>query len=239
MTSIDYQTNNNIKFLITGASKGIGYYLMQKLSADGYTVYGTYNSTLPPLEYMFCFTKLDINNPSQVLEWVNNNVNISDNLVLINCAGANYNAVAHKADIEKWKYIIDVNLIGTFRMINTILPFMQQKGYGRIINFSSIVAQKGIPGTSAYAASKSALWGMTKCIAAENANKGITINNLNLGYFDIGMISDVPEKLLAKIKQEIPTKRLGNPDNIYNAIKFLLDSDYITGTSIDINGGLL
>ena len=90
----------------------------------------------------------------------------------------------------------------------------------------------------AYASSKSALWGMTKVIAKENASKGITVNNLNLGYFDIGMISEVPENILDSIIQLIPVKKLGDPKNILNAINFLIYSDYITGTSIDINGGL-
>ena len=115
---------------------------------------------------------------------------------------------------------------------------MREQKFGRIINFSSIVAQKGIPGTSAYASSKSALWGLSKSIAIENANKGITINNLNLGYFNIGMITDVPEKFLSIIKKEIPMGELGNPENILKAINFLMGSDYITGTSIDINAGL-
>jgi acetoacetyl-CoA reductase/3-oxoacyl-[acyl-carrier protein] reductase len=128
--------------------------------------------------------------------------------------------------------------MGSFNAISAILPHMREKGYGRIINMSSIVAQKGIPGTSAYAASKAALWGMSKSIAAENSIKGITINNLNLGYFDIGMISDVPEDFLKIIKNSIPTKNLGNPTNIMDAITFLIKSDYTNGTTIDINAGL-
>lgn len=227
-----------MKILITGASRGIGLFLMQKLKAEGNQVFGTYNLTEPPNELKEHFAKVDVTDFLHIQKWVNSNCTLNDQIVLINCAGGNYNAVAHKADVEKWKHLIDVNLVGTFSMINAILPLMREKGYGRIINFSSIVAQKGIPGTSAYAASKSALWGMTKAIAAENAKKGITVNNLNLGYFDIGMITEVPEQILDGIKKTIPVQQLGNPENIYNAVKFLIDSDYITGTSLDINGGL-
>jgi acetoacetyl-CoA reductase/3-oxoacyl-[acyl-carrier protein] reductase len=115
---------------------------------------------------------------------------------------------------------------------------MREQGYGRIINFSSVVAQKGIPGTSAYAASKAALWGLTKSIAVENASKGITINNLNLGYFDIGMIKDVPDEMLSIIKKSIPQQKLGEPENILKAVEFLINADYMTGSSIDLNGGL-
>ena len=124
-------------------------------------------------------------------------------------------------------------------VIRNVLPIMREQNYGRIINLSSIVAQSAIPGTSAYAASKSALWGLTKSISAENASKGITINNINLGYFDIGIIRDVPEKLLREIVNNIPFKRLGKPEEIVNTINYLINTEYITGTSIDLNGGLI
>jgi len=227
-----------MKILISGASRGIGLFLMQKLKEDGHELFGTYLSTEPPSDLKAHFIKVNVADHLQVQQWIASICGSDDQIVLINCAGGNYNAFAHKADITKWKNLIDVNLVGTFSIINAVLPLMREKGYGRIINFSSIVAQKGIPGTSAYAASKSALWGMSKSIAAENARKGITINNLNLGYFDIGMITDVPEEILAGIKKTIPVQQLGDPKNIYNAVKFLIASDYITGTSLDINGGL-
>jgi acetoacetyl-CoA reductase/3-oxoacyl-[acyl-carrier protein] reductase len=123
-------------------------------------------------------------------------------------------------------------------MINALLPKMREQNFGRIINFASIVAQSGIPGTSAYAASKAGLWGMTKAIAVENATKGITINNLNLGYFDIGMIQDVPVEMQEVIKSKIPGKQFGNPDDIFKVVKYLSAAAYITGTSVDVNGGL-
>jgi acetoacetyl-CoA reductase/3-oxoacyl-[acyl-carrier protein] reductase len=115
---------------------------------------------------------------------------------------------------------------------------MRAENFGRIINLSSVVAQTFVPGTSAYAASKSGLWGLTKSVASENAQKGITINNLNLGYFEIGMIQEVPKEYLDQIKSKIPSGELGHPYNIKETIKLLMKSDYINGTSIDINGGL-
>lgn len=224
--------------LITGASKGIGKYLMEKFQEAGQVVHGTYHTSLPLKKNLAFYTKVDISNFLEVKNWISQKTVEGDKIVLINCGGTNYNSFAHKADIEKWKAVIDVNLMGSFNAISAVLPKMREQNFGRIINFSSIVAQKGIPGTSAYAASKAALWGMTKSIAVENASKGITINNLNLGYFDIGMISDVPEKFLSIIKAEIPKGELGDPLNIFQAVKFLIDSDYTTGTSIDINAAL-
>ena len=228
-----------MKILITGASRGIGLFLMQKFLEKKHEVFGTFNRTNPKEEFEKYLSQVDISEHEQVVNWVNSIVSAEDEIIVVNCAGNNYNAVAHKSDVKKWKKVINVNLFGSFNMINAVLPYMRKKGFGRIINFSSIVAQKGIPGTSAYAASKAALWGMTRSIAAENARKGITINTLNLGYFDIGMITEVPEEILNRIKKTIPSQNLGNPEIIYNAVRFLIDSDYLNGTSIDINGGII
>lgn len=227
-----------MKILITGASKGIGKYLMKKFQETGETVYGTYFTTSPEESSSESYTKVNISDYAEIKTWVDQNIDKNEKIVLINCAGTNYNSFAHKADIARWKNVIDINLMGTFNVIHAVLPYMREQGYGRIINFASIVAQKGIPGTSAYAASKAALWGMSRSIAVENAKKGITINSLNLGYFNIGMITEVPEEFLAIIKKEIPTGELGNPENIFNVVKFLIESDYTNGTSIDINAGL-
>lgn len=223
--------------IITGASKGIGLYLMQKLLKEKYEVLGIYNNT-PPSYNIDLMYKVDITNNLQINDFANK---ISTNLykiILINCAGSNYNAFAHKADPQKWANLINVNLVGTFNIIHAFLPLMREQNYGRIINFSSIVAQIGVPGTSAYAASKAGLWGMTKAISAENASKGITINNLNLGYFQIGMIDKVPNEFKSKLINRIPIQDLGNPKDILIAVEYLINSSYITGTSIDINGGL-
>ena len=224
--------------LITGASRGIGKYLFKKFTDAGERVYGTFNSGNPIEGKESFFTKVNISNHQEVLNWIESIKNNLDKIVLLNCAGGNYNSFAHKADVDKWGNLINVNLIGTFNVIHAILPIMRDQNYGRIINFSSIVAQMGIPGTSAYAASKSGLWGMIKSIAVENATKGITINNLNLGYFNIGMITEVPPKFQEIIKSKIPTGDFGDPENIFRAFKFIIEADYLTGTSVDINGGL-
>ncbi|MBP7274456.1 MAG: SDR family NAD(P)-dependent oxidoreductase [Saprospiraceae bacterium] len=229
-----------MKILITGASRGIGAFLLNSFYNDGYQVFGTYCSTPPTSDKMFLFTKVDISEQQEIKDWIETCVRKDDKIVLINCAGINYNAIARKADVNKWKQLIDVNLIGTFALINALLPLMHENGFGRIINCSSVLAQKGVAGTSAYAASKSALNGLVKCLAVENAAQGITINNLCLGYFNIGMTqNDVPEIVREKIKKQIPSHTFGDPQNIYLAIKFLIEADYVNGTSIDINGGLI
>jgi NAD(P)-dependent dehydrogenase (short-subunit alcohol dehydrogenase family) len=132
-----------------------------------------------------------------------------------------------------------VNLIGSFNTIRAVLPIMREQNFGRIINFSSVVAAKGTAGTSAYSASKSALWGMAKSLAQENASKNITINNINLGYSELGMIEQVPEEFLNALVQQIPAKKLCDSIDIFKTVEFLRDCSYTNGSSIDINGGLL
>lgn len=219
--------------IITGASKGIGQFLYNKYIDSGIDVIGTsYTTSNDNL------IKLDVTNETEVIDFFNKLPANVNELTLINCAGINANALTKKFDVNSFKNVIDVNLIGTFLMTKHALPVMLESKFGRIINISSVVPQIGIPGTGAYSASKSALWGLSKTIAAENANKNITCNCLNLGYFNVGMIKEVPEAALEKILAEIPMQKLGDPLNIYNAVEFLRISDYITGTSLDINGGL-
>jgi len=230
---------NDLTLLITGASKGIGLFLFEKFHAEGNRVFGTYNGTLPPEKYAENFAKVDICSDEQVRAWIEKTVTNNDNIVLINCAASNYNAISRKSEVKKWEELINLNLVGTFRVIREVLPLMYKRNFGRIINFSSVLAQKAIAGTSAYAASKAALWGMSRVIAAENAHRNITVNTLNLGYFALGMIETVPEKVLQEIKNQLPSGELGSPENIYQAIKFLINSEYTTGTTLDINGGLI
>lgn len=224
--------------LITGASRGIGKYLIKKFIDDGENVSGTYNSTKPDSDLAPYLKKVDILDITDIKNWFNAIIKDENHLILINCAGVNYNSYAHKSDLKTWANVININLLGTFNVISQILPKMRDNGYGRIINFSSVVAHVGVPGTSAYAASKSALVGLTKAIAVENSSKGITINNINLGYFNIGMISEIPDPEQQIIKNKIPLNQFGDPEEIRKLVNYIISADYLTGTSIDLNGGL-
>jgi NAD(P)-dependent dehydrogenase (short-subunit alcohol dehydrogenase family) len=224
--------------LIIGASGGIGQYLAERYIEDGFEVCGTYNSNTKGICELDAFTQLDITNISDVEAWLDSISDKLDSITLINCVGINYNCFGHKSELESWKNVIEVNLIGSFNLIRSILPYMRQQKFGRIINLSSIVAQIGVHGTSAYAASKSGLWGMTRSLVKENAALGITLNNLNLGYFNAGMIDSVPKDYLNQMIENIPMKRLGKPSEIYQVTKMLMDVSYINGANIDINGGI-
>jgi NAD(P)-dependent dehydrogenase (short-subunit alcohol dehydrogenase family) len=116
---------------------------------------------------------------------------------------------------------------------------MRAQTFGRIINFSSVVAIKPTPGVGAYAASKSALWGLSRTVAIENASKNITINNINLGYSELGMIETVPEDFRKKIIEQIPAGKLCSGSDILNTVDFLMKTSYINGASVDLSGGLI
>lgn len=221
--------------IITGAARGIGKYVLQHFVEKGDDVVGLYNKTKPK-EYESNYFQLDVTDELAVVRFVNK-FSFKD-IVLINFAGETNASMAHKQSIDSFRNTLEVNTIAAFSLIKNILPVMRDQEYGRIINISSVVPQIGTPGNVAYAASKSALWGMSKVLAKENATKGITSNCLNLGYCEVGMVDTIPTEILKKIIEEIPQKKLCKMHNIINAIEFLISSDYVTGIEIDINGGL-
>jgi NAD(P)-dependent dehydrogenase (short-subunit alcohol dehydrogenase family) len=224
--------------IITGASSGVGKFLFDTFTGLGEEVYGTYNKSIPGnTRSNGHYNKVDIVNYFEVENWIKSIKSVND-IILINCAGITYNAFAHKADIDLWKNVIDVNLIGTYNVIRAVLPLMRKENFGRIINFSSVTAQKATPGISAYAASKAALWGLTKSISIENASKGITINNINLGYSELGMIEQVPEKYKNTIRAIIPSGKFCKKEDIFKCVEFVRNNNYLNGSSIDLNGGV-
>lgn len=225
--------------IITGASGGIGKYLFDKYQKSGLKVLGTYHTSKLSADNQDSLFKVDISDFNDVAAWIHKIEDRLDEIILINCAGINYNSFAHKAEIEKWENVIKVNLIGTFNVIRCLLPYMRNQNYGRIINFSSITAQLPTLGVSAYAASKAGLWGMTRSLAVENGSKGITINNINLGYAEIGIIKEVPQEYAEQIKNQIPSREFCSPGDIFNTVEYLINTKYINGSSIDLNGGLI
>lgn len=223
--------------LITGASRGIGKYLFEYFTKKGDQVFGTYNSTKP--DNLSNLSKVNVASYPEVENWVQSISDLKE-IRLINCAAIADSSFAHKCNIEDWHKVIDVNVKGTFNIIRALLTIMREQGYGRIINFSSVIAQKGTPGVSAYAASKSALWGMTKSLTSENASKGITINNINLGYVSLGMgLEQVPELIQEDLKKQIPTGQFCKPEEIVSTVEYLMNTSYINGSSVDLNGGLI
>lgn len=221
--------------IVTGASRGLGKYIFDHYSTGEHTI-GTYLNTIPSPDQQLSL--LDVTNEADVRRFFDEVGPRMQDVTLINCAGANSNSRVTKFEVSTFRQVVDVAVTGSFLMTKYALPFMQAENFGRIINISSVVAQIGVPGTVAYSASKAALWGMTRTVAKECAPSNITCNCVTLGYFNIGMISEVPDNIKDRIRSSIPMQRFGDPINLIHAIDFVRKSDYLTGSSIDLNGGL-
>lgn len=225
--------------IIIGITGGIGDFILNKFSQSGEQIIGTYHINKPEGKIYENSVQLDITNFTEVEKFIASIKSQAKEITLINCAGISANAFAHKSSIEEWTNVINVNLTGAFHLIRATLPLMREQNFGRIINLSSIVSETGVMGTSAYAASKAGLNGMIKSIALENAKKGITINNINLGYFKTGMINTIPKEIQEKIKSKIATNEFGDPENIFTTIQFIRNTPYLNGACLDLNGGLV
>jgi acetoacetyl-CoA reductase/3-oxoacyl-[acyl-carrier protein] reductase len=224
--------------VITGASGGLGSYLVERLSED-HEIIGTYHTRRPESRSAsVSFHELDVSDSSSVSGFIASTESRLREIVLVNLAGISLDGMGHKMTESTWDTVLETNLKGTFLMCRAILPLMRKQEWGRIINVSSIVGQMGVPGTAAYSASKGGILSLTRTLAAENAAKNITVNAIALGYLEIGMINVVPPDRRELIRETIPMKRLGSPRNLELAIRFLIECDYITGAVIDINGGL-
>jgi acetoacetyl-CoA reductase len=160
--------------------------------------------------------------------------------VLVNNAGITVDKTVRKMTVEDWHAVLRINLSGAFYMTKAVLEHMLGRGYGRIVNISSVVGETGNIGQANYAASKSGLFGFTKSLALETARKGITVNCVTPGYVETEMVAAVPKETLDKVIETIPVRRLGQAWEVARAVRFLCeeDSSYITGAVFTINGGL-
>lgn len=225
--------------LITGASRGVGQYLLHAYREQGEDVAGTYHTSQPEEQWSALYDQVDVTDFEQVRQWVERRCG-DGRLVLVNCSGISYNAFTHKSDPKLWAAVVQTNLLGTYHAIRAALPLMRQAGYGRIINLSSVVGKKPTPGISAYAASKTALWGLAKSVAAENGSLGITCNCINLGYAELGMgVEKVPPAYQEQIKVQIPSGKFCPAESIFQLVEHLRANDYLNGADIDLSGGLV
>jgi len=224
--------------VVTGASGGLGSYVAQELY-ETHDVVGTYHTNWDGMPRLCREVRLDVTDERVVNQFAADVVKGwgENGICLLNMAGIPSARVVHKTTLADWVRVLDVNLTGSFLLCKALLPAMRANG-GRIINFSSVTVQMGVPGAGAYAASKAGIEALTKVIAMENAKYPVTANCLSLGYFDRGMIDDVPEETRASLVTTIPVGHLGDPSNIVSAVRFLMEADYVTGQVIAINGGL-
>ena len=159
--------------------------------------------------------------------------------ILVNNAGITRDGTMHRMTFEQWKDVIDTNLSGVFNCSRAVIEGMRERGFGRIVNIGSINGQAGQYGQVNYAATKSGIHGFTKALAQEGAAKNITVNAIAPGYVDTDMVRAVPPEVLEKIVAGIPVGRLGKADDIARGVIFLTadNADFITGSTLSINGG--
>jgi acetoacetyl-CoA reductase len=159
--------------------------------------------------------------------------------VLVNNAGITRDTTLKRMTPEQWNEVIQTNLNSVFNLSRACLEDMLQKQFGRIINISSINGQKGQFGQTNYCAAKAGMHGFTKALAQEVASKGITVNTISPGYIATDMIMAMPEEIREQIREQIPVKRFGKPEEIARAVAFLAaeEAGFITGSDMSVNGG--
>lgn len=229
--------------LITGATGGLGQIIAKGLIKDGFRVILHGNSNFNQIESLLAefpdeteWFKADLNDLNAIDLFSDLKGRVDG---VIHCAGIASAGMSWKISKEEFKKVNLINYEAPFYISQLFIPEMRQKRWGRIIFFSSVVAQKGIPGTAAYGASKSALIGLTKTLASELGPSGITVNCIAPGYMDNGMIREIPDDTRAQIIENTPIQSLGDSNGIYQIVKMLLsnDSSFMTGEIISINGG--
>ncbi len=158
--------------------------------------------------------------------------------VVIYLSVYNFDSMAHKLSLSENRQQIGVNCLGLCRVLQMTLPKMRKAKKGQFIFVSSILSQKVVNGTSVYSSCKAFGERMMRSVAVENSAYGIRANSLQLGYFEVGLIEKVPDHVKESILEEIPLRRLGTVDECTSAIQFLMSNDYVTGSVLQIAGGL-
>lgn len=235
--------------MVTGGVRGIGRAIAEEFWHEGYEVVVTYCTSDTQAEAMrqlfperMDVLRADVSLETEVEQLFDDVLAQFGRVdVLVNNAGITQDRSFHKMETQHWHRVIDVNLNGTFYCCNRAVPLMRQQGFGRIINISSVVGQKGNFGQANYAASKAGMLGLTKTLALENALKGITVNAVCPGFIETDMVQAIPDLVQDQIKDQIPMKRFGTAGEVAKAVKFLASPDaaYITGQELNVNGGLL
>ena len=231
--------------LVTGGTRGIGAAISRALKAAGYTVGANYASNDEAAAAFKAETGIPVYKWS-VADYdacVEGIARVEADLgpveVLVNNAGITRDAPFHKITREQWAAVIDTNLSGIFNMTHPLWNGMRERGFGRIVNISSINGQKGQFAQVNYSAAKAGDLGFTKALAQEGAKKGITVNAICPGYIATDMVMAVPEKVRESIIAQIPVGRLGEAAEIARCVVFLTSDDagFVTGSTITANGG--
>ena len=160
--------------------------------------------------------------------------------ILVNCAGITRDKTLRRMTLEQWDAVVRTNLDSAFNVTRQVVESMSEKGFGRIVNISSVNGQKGQFGQANYSAAKAGLHGFTKAVAQELAAKGVTVNSVSPGYVKTDMTDAIPEEVRDTIIQQVPMGRMASPDEIAYVVSFLTDdrNTYMTGANLPVNGGM-
>ena len=233
--------------IVTGATGGIGNSIIKKLSEAGANILasGTRVEKLEELKKNYeniKILKFDISQNDKIEEFIENATKeLGGNLdCIINNAGITQDNLAIRMSLEEWQKVIDINLTSTFLMSKFAIKKMLKKKSGKIVNITSVVGHTGNLGQANYTASKAGIIAMSKSLAIEYAKKNININCISPGFIKTVMTEKIDEKFRDVIISKIPSARLGEPDDIANAVLFLSSnqSNYINGETLHVNGGM-
>ncbi len=231
--------------VVTGGTRGIGAAISVALHGVGYKVAATYQGNDKAAETFSENTgvanyKFDVSDFAACEKGVRKiEKDLGNVSILVNNAGITRDGFLHKMTPSQWNEVINTNLNSMFNMTRLVIEGMRNRGFGRIINISSINGQAGQAGQTNYAATKAGIIGFTKALALESASKGITVNAIAPGYIDTEMVRAVSPEILEKIVAKIPVKRLGHAEEIARTVVFLADENngFMTGATLAINGG--
>jgi acetoacetyl-CoA reductase len=232
--------------VVTGGTRGIGAAISKALHTAGCKVAATYHGNDEAAAKFKAETgvhvyKWDVANYEACVAGLDQ---VAKDLgpveILVNNAGITRDAMLHKMKPEQWYAVVNTNLNSLFNMCRPVIEGMRERGFGRIVNISSINGQKGQMGQTNYSAAKAGDIGFTKALAQENAAKGVTVNAICPGYIATEMVLAVPKDVLEKsILPTIPVRRLGQPEEVARCVVFLASDEagFITGATLTANGG--
>jgi acetoacetyl-CoA reductase len=234
--------------LVTGGTGGIGTAICRALFKQGLNVVANYH----PMEaasieawqaaqklhgYEFDVVPADVSSYDDCKAMVESLGTPVD--VLVNCAGITRDSTIKKMEPEQWDSVLRTNLDSVFNVSKQVFAGMTERGYGRVVNISSVNGQRGQFGQTNYSAAKAGMHGFTMALAQEGAAKGVTVNSVSPGYVETAMTDMIPDDIKAAILATVPMKRMGQPEEIADAVAYLVSDSaaYITGQNLGVNGG--